>query len=195
MGDDLFNPIALIYATLGVIFAHLSINVFNDYFDYLDGTDVHNTEYFQQLSGGSRAIELGLITLDKTRTLAYILCLFAVLFGILAINQANLSNYLEIFLIAKAALFLGYYYTAPPLRLVAKKGLGELSIFLTFGPLLTLGIAFTIFNGDLLSADHNHFINCLLIGVPVGLLTTNILLINQFPETISKLCKKSADVF
>ena len=42
--------------------------MYNDYFDNLDGTDEKNNEYFQQLSGGSRAIELGLITLEKTKT-------------------------------------------------------------------------------------------------------------------------------
>ena len=77
-------------------------------------------------------------------------------------------------------LFLGYFYTAPPLRLVARKGLGELTIFLTFGPLITIGTAFAIFNGDLNSTE--HLINCLYIGIPMGLLTTNILLINEFPD-------------
>ena len=73
------------------------------------------------------------------------------------------------------------------MRLVAKKGLGELTIFLAFGPLITLGTAFAIFNGNLSSIDHNHFMNCLLIGVPMGLLTTNILLINEFPDMKSDM--------
>ena len=69
-------------------------------------------------------------------------------------------------------------------RLVSRRGLGELTIFLTFGPLLTLGAAFAIFDGDLISSE--HFINCLLLGIPMGLLTTNILLIrNQFPDAES----------
>jgi 1,4-dihydroxy-2-naphthoate octaprenyltransferase len=168
---------------MGVIFAHLSVNVFNDYFDNLDGTDEKNSEYFQQLSGGSRAIELGLISLSKTKTLAHVLCLIAIIFGVLTLLSSNSSNYFEIFLIAKAALSLGYFYTAPPFRLVSRKGLGELTIFLTFGPLLTLGVAFAIFKGDLMSSE--HFINCLLLGIPMGLLTTNILLINQFPDAAS----------
>ena len=183
VGDDLFNSSALIFSLMGVIFAHLSVNVFNDYFDNLDGTDEKNTQYFQQVSGGSRAIELGLITLSKTKNLAYVLCLIAIIFGVLTVMSANSSNYFEIFLIAKASLSLGYYYTAPPFRLVSRRGLGELTIFLTFGPLLTLGAAFAIFDGDLMSSE--HFINCLLLGVPMGLLTTNILLINQFPDAES----------
>ena len=93
VGDDLFNSSALIFSLMGVIFAHLSVNVFNDYFDNLDGTDEKNTQYFQQVSGGSRAIELGLISLSKTKTLAYVLCLIAIIFGILTVVSANSSNY------------------------------------------------------------------------------------------------------
>ena len=79
-----------------------------------------------------------------------------------------------------SGLLLGYFYTARPLRLVARRGLGELSIFLSFGPLLTLGTGFAIFNGDF--ANSEHFVNCMLIGIPMGILTTNILLINEFPD-------------
>ena len=132
VGDNLFNTNALIFSLMGVIFAHLSVNVFNDYFDNLDGTDEKNTQYFQQVSGGSRAIELGLISLSKTKTLAYVLCLIAIIFGVLTVMSANSSNYFEIFLIAKAALSLGYYYTAPPFRLVSRRGAWRINYIFNF---------------------------------------------------------------
>jgi len=47
---------------LGGSFLHLAANTYNDYFDWRSGTDQINNDYFLQLSGGSRAIELGLIT-------------------------------------------------------------------------------------------------------------------------------------
>ena len=53
--------------------AHLGVNVLNDYFDVKDGTDEANSDYFQQVSGGSRAIELGLISLSGTKKLGLIL--------------------------------------------------------------------------------------------------------------------------
>ena len=81
-GDNLFNPLSLILCLAGVVFLHLSSNLFNDYFDVKHGTDAINYEYFNaglnstmlegaQLSGGSRAIELGLITFKGTKRLAY----------------------------------------------------------------------------------------------------------------------------
>ena len=57
-----------------------------------------------------------------------------------------------------------------------------MSIFFAFGPLLTLGTGFAILNGDMSS---EYITNCILLGLPIGLLTTNILLINQFPDMIS----------
>ena len=44
-------------------------------------------------------------------------------------------------LIALIASLLGFFYTAKPIRLSGRKGLGELTIYLCFGPLLTVGSA------------------------------------------------------
>ena len=180
IGDYLFNIPLLILTVIGILIAHLGVNVFNDYFDVKDGTDEANVEYFQQISGGSRAIELGLITLKNTWKLAVSLISFALIIAIFIMLNINKANINGAIVIAVMGLFLGYYYTARPLRLVSRRGLGEVAIFLAFGPLLTIGTGFAIFNGNFL--DSEHFFNCLLIGVPLGLLTTNILLINQFPD-------------
>lgn len=181
VGDGLFNILNFVLCIFGVLIAHLSVNVLNDYFDFKDGTDEENNDYFQQVSGGSRAIELGLITLAGTKKLGIILTIFALLIGGVILFSTNPANVDTVLMITLIGLFLGYFYTAPPLRLVARRGLGELTIFLTFGPLITLGTAFAIFNGDL-SMAQEHLMNCLYIGIPMGLLTTNILLINEFPD-------------
>ena len=187
VGDELFNVTNFVLCIFGVLIAHLGVNVLNDYFDVKDGTDEANSDYFQQVSGGSRAIELGLISLSGTKKLGLILTAVALLIGGIVLLSTNPANFNSVIYIGLAGLFLGYFYTAPPLRLVAKKGLGELTIFLAFGQLITLGTAFAIFNGNLSSVDHNHLMNCLLIGVPMGLLTTNILLINEFPDMKSDM--------
>ena len=75
----------------------------------------------------------------------------------------------------------GYFYTAKPVRLSSRYGLGELSIFLSFGPLLTLGTGFAIAN-ETIQLFSNEFYNLILLGIPIGLLTTNILFINQYPD-------------
>ena len=169
VGDSLFNITSFILCILGVLIAHLAINVFNDYFDFKDGTDEANAEYFQQVSGGSRAIELGLITLNGTLKLAIWLTLIATFIGVFLVLRVDSSLITPIIYTTLAGLFLGYFYTAPPLRLVAKRGLGELSIFLAFGPLLTIGTGLAIFAGNFADfVENEHFFNCLLLGIPMG---------------------------
>lgn len=157
-------------AILGVALLHLASNVFNDYFDVKSGTDAANTKYFVQYSGGSRAIEMGLIDLRGTRNLALALTAFSAFIGVYLATQIGTG----VLYIGLAGLALGYFYTAPPIRLVARKGLGELTIGLAFGPLITMGIYYVVTG----AIDWSAF----AIGIPAGLLTTNILLINQVPD-------------
>ncbi len=182
MGANI-SILGFIYTIIGILIAHLAMNVFNDYFDVKDGTDEANAEYFQQVSGGSRAIELGLISLKETKKLGQKLLVVGLLIGGMIANNVDPANTNGIISIILIGAFLGYFYTARPLRLVARRGLGELAIFLAFGPLLTLGVGYAIFKGDFGASE--HFIHCLLLGIPLGLLTTNILLINEFPDAKS----------
>lgn len=200
IGDNLFSPISLLLTTFGILFFHLFSNLYNDYYDVSDGTDEANTEYFNagmnssvlkgaQLSGGSRAVELGLITLKGTKSLAnrmFILGLITAL-GILYasyMNTGSSSNAINAMIIAAIGVFIGYFYTAKPIKLSSLYGLGELSIFLAFGPLLTLGAGFAI-SIDTIILYSEEFYNLIILGIPLGLLTTNILFINQFPDYTS----------
>ena len=121
---------------LGGSFLHLAANTYNDYFDWTSGTDQLNNDYFLQLSGGSRAIELGLITEKKLFQLATV---FLVLAGSLGLTiMASLGeNKLGLFYYGLAGAFSAYFYTGTPLRLVSRKGIGELLIGLNYGPLMT----------------------------------------------------------
>ena len=193
LGDGLFSVTSLLLAVFGVLLLHLSSNVFNDYFDVSDGTDEANNEYFQPggaaITGGSRAIELGIITLNKTKTVATSLLLASLLVaGFLFYNIYQVtgvtSNVEGALAVGLSGLFLGYFYTARPLRLVARRGLGELAIFLAFGPLLTLGTGYAI-SAETIGFLSSEFYMLLSLGVPFGFLTTNILYINQFPDAES----------
>ena len=190
----------MLLTTFGILFFHLFSNLYNDYYDVSDGTDEANTEYFNagmnssvlkgaQLSGGSRAIELGLITLKGTKSLANRMFVFGIIvaLGILYVSYMNTgsnSNAINSVIIAAIGIFIGYFYTAKPIKLSSLYGLGELSIFLAFGPLLTLGTGFAI-SSDTIPLYSQEFYNLILIGVPLGLLTTNILFINQYPDYTS----------
>jgi 1,4-dihydroxy-2-naphthoate octaprenyltransferase len=171
--DASFPWFAFALALIGGVALHIAGNVWNDYFDWKSGTDQANNAYFLPISGGSRAIELGLVTPRGLMAT-----------GLGALGVASLCG--GWLLVERGPLLLAFgaagaaaawFYTAPPLRLVARRGLGELTIALTFGPLITGGVAYALV-GRVTSGDF-------LIGVPIGLLTAAILFINEFPDAES----------
>ncbi len=167
---EAFPWLMFVCALVGAAALHVSANTFNDYFDWTSGTDALNADYFTPYSGGSRSIELGLISERG---------LYRVAVGSLVISALAASPILyvqgpAVLVFGAAGAFLAYFYTAPPLRLSARQGLGELSVGLAFGPLLVAGCVVAL-TGSVHAVDF-------VIGIPLGLLTAAILLINEFPD-------------
>jgi 1,4-dihydroxy-2-naphthoate octaprenyltransferase len=158
---------------LGTALLHMFANTANDYFDWRSGTDQANTDYIVPFTGGSRSIELGLVTPKGLLALSGVLLLasMAVAAIIIALQPQAAT---EIVALGLVGAFASYFYTAPPLRLAARKGLGELFVGLTFGPFLVLGVT-TVLRGELVWADA-------LYGLVPGILTAAILWINEFPD-------------
>lgn len=152
------------------ILLHVAANVFNDYFDWQSGTDQANNDYFLPFTGGSRSLELGLIEEKGLFRLGFSALLVS---GGIGVYLALTSGF-GVFAFGLIGAFLAYFYTAPPLRLAARKGMGELVVGLSFGPLATAGTVYAI-TGQVSLLDF-------IIGVPIGLLTIAILWINQFPD-------------
>lgn len=155
----------------GAAFLHLAANLFNDYFDWTSGTDEQNNDYFLPFSGGSRSIELGIATPRKLAVLGTIALAVAAACGVVVALQGRPL----VFAFGAVGALSGFFYTAPPLRLAARRGLGELFVGLNFGPLMTAGAAYAL-RGSVETGDF-------LIGIPMGLLTTAILWVNEFPDT------------
>ncbi|MEX1247999.1 MAG: UbiA family prenyltransferase [Anaerolineales bacterium] len=152
------------------IFLHVSANTFNDYFDWKSGTDPANNDYFLPYSGGSRSIELGLVS---ERALFIVASVSLLISTGLGLSLAMLSGW-GVLVFGAVGAFCAFFYTAPPIRLAARRGLGELAVGLNFGPLAVAGTVYAL-TGRVTLADF-------LAGVPIGLLTIAILWINQFPD-------------
>jgi len=165
-------PVFLL-SLVGAASVHIAANTWNDMYDWQSGADKINHDYFLPYSGGSRAIELGLITERGLMKIALgaIVVAFACGLGIAALGSPVV---LPLGLLGALA---AWTYTAPPLRLIARRGLGELLIGIAFGPLLSVGAVAAVTGSiDPIAA---------LLGIPVGLLTTAILWINEFPDAPS----------
>ncbi|MFH1327728.1 MAG: 1,4-dihydroxy-2-naphthoate octaprenyltransferase [Candidatus Bathyarchaeota archaeon] len=151
------------------IFIHIGTNVANDYFDHKSGNDEINTEYIRPFSGGSRVIQLGLLTPKEVLRGAF---MFLILSGIIGVYLAIVRGPI-ILLLGIIGVFSGFFYTAPPFNL-ASRGVGEVFVGLNFGILMTLG-AFYVQTQTLTW-------ECTLAAVPIALLIAAVLYINQFPD-------------
>ncbi|MBI5329067.1 MAG: prenyltransferase [Betaproteobacteria bacterium] len=150
------------------LFAHAGVNVLNDYYDHLNGTDAANTQRLFPFTGGSRFIQNGVLT--PLQMLAWGLILFgAVIAGGLWLIGARGVG---LFWIGLAGLVIGWAYSAPPLRLNSR-GLGEACVAAGF--LLIVAGADFVQRGEFAPLPW-------LAGLPYALLVTNILYINQFPD-------------
>lgn len=156
--------ITLLFALL----AHAGVNVLNDYYDALNGTDAQNMERIFPFTGGSRFIQNGVLTLAETCNFG-----FALLFGVmLAGLWLMIRSDPKLLYIGLAGLFIGWAYSAPPFRLNSR-GLGELCVVAGF-LLITVGTDFVQRKG-FASAPF-------VVGLSYALLVTNLLYINQFPD-------------
>jgi 1,4-dihydroxy-2-naphthoate octaprenyltransferase len=165
-----FSWLAAVLVVLSVLLLHLGSNTINDWFDWKSGTDTANTDYVAPFSGGSRAVPLGLISERGLLVLSVVL--FALGLGLGAAVLVVGSPWLLAIGLSGAAL--GFFYSVGPVRLVARRGLGELAIFLAFGPLLTLA-GYAAGGAPLAWAGA-------LVGIPTGLWTTGILWVNCIPD-------------
>lgn len=162
-----FSFIYAVSAVLGAFLLHLGANLMNDYYDTF-GSDPLNKNP-TPFSGGSRVVIEGQMS---HRTLFIFASTFYILAGIIGVMLFLYGREL-IILFGLIGAFLGFLYSASPVSLMSR-GLGEIAIFLAFGPLLTGGASYVI-TGNI---DLQHF----LIGIPPGIFTTAILWINQFPD-------------
>ena len=164
----LIQPLIAVIAALLALLVHAGVNVLNDYFDALNGTDAENDERLYPFTGGSRFIQNGVLTLAQTKVFGYMLLAVAMFGGLWLTFQLSHG----LLLLGTIGILIGWAYSASPLRLNSR-GLGELCVLLGF-----LGI---VIGADFVQRRSFSF-EPVLIGMPYALLVTNLLYINQFPD-------------
>ena len=159
-----FNLFDAILASIGLILAHASCNILNDYFDYKSGVDkVTNRTPF---SGGSGMLKENLLKPKEVFWLGMICFLIDIPIGIYFILT---KGWLLLPLIVIAAICILLY--SP---LILKGYWPEWSPFFGLGLLPVLGIYF--------AQTGVYTINALIAAVPSGFLVHNLLLLNEFPD-------------
>ena len=183
-GNDGFSIGLSIVAVFGVMLAHLSVNLFDDYFDY----QFNSEEVRQQAaSEGLRAriakspyLTSGEVTPCKLFFVASLFALAAMSLGCIVFIKRGLTP----LYIALAAGFLGFFYSGKPIRF-CYHGLGELVTGLIFGPLLMAGVHY--------AACGTLNAGVWVVSVAVGLWVVNILYTHSIMEisTDKKVGKKT----
>lgn len=154
-------------ALLAAVAMHAGANALNDAHDAVLGSDARNEDRISPFTGGSRLIQDNQLSRRAMHRLGVGLLTAAAAAGLLLLPaRPGLLG------IGAAGLLLAWAYSAPPLQLM-RRGLGEPAVGLAWA-LVVVG-AHYVQSGAWAPAPW-------FAGGVVGLLVTNILLANQFPD-------------
>ena len=162
--DGAFHLGHALLAFLGLLLAHISVDVLNEYFDYRSGVDLATKR--TPFSGGSGALPAGLISPKQALWLGLGSLLAIIPVGI---YFTIVSGWLllPLLLVAAACIVL---YTP----LILKMGWPEWAPGLGMGALPVLGVYFV--------QTGVYTFPAIIACVPSAILVHNLLLLNEFPD-------------
>jgi 1,4-dihydroxy-2-naphthoate phytyltransferase len=155
---------------VGLLSAQGAVNLINDWFDDASGLDADPEFAKNPFPLGSRVIQTGALGKRGVAIFAAACAALALACGVV-LNAIHPGN--TVLWIALVAGALGYFYTAPPLR-IAYHGAGEPVTFLLFGPLAGAG-TYYVQTGTVSTG-------CWIVSTIVGLLAMAILYMHHFPQ-------------
>lgn len=161
--DGYFSWLPWIVLTLGLFIAHGTNNLLNDYTDFSRGVDKDN--YFRTQYGVHPLVQ-GFWTKPQQIQWFLVSGVIAFLSGVFALFYTSF-NPTVIALFAFGALVLLFYTW--PLKYWA---LGELAIFLIWGPIMIAGVYFVLALGH--NGTFENIWNVALAGIPFGLSVASI---------------------
>ena len=184
IGSEEFSIIATIASIFGVIFLHLALNLLDDWFDYKTGSAEARLKVANEGFRG-RMVKYPYLTSgeathsDLLKVVATVLLCAAAMGGIVIAVRGWAILWWVL-----AALLIGVSYSGGPLKL-GFRGLGELVIFIMFGPLMMTGVYYAIIG----SLDWK----IIWLSIAVGLLVTNIVYSHSVLDAVpdKKMGKKT----
>ncbi len=170
--ESTFNWFHAVLTVIGVVSAHISVNLFNEYSDYKTKIDYATRR--TPFSGGSGILTEGLISSGTVLRVAIAALLVALAIGVYFTIRVHWS----ILVISVFGALTIIYYT----EVLARYLLGELCAGITLGSLVVIGTYIAMG-----ASPENNILNLLpreviLISIPPGILTSLLLLLNEFPD-------------
>jgi len=171
---EFFTWSLFILTLLGGVMVQAGTNMINDWKDA--ERDADNTQGIRPFTGGSKMIQLGLISKADMGFFGILLTMIAALIGLFLFVQSGWG----ILPLIAYGLFAGFFYTNGQGKFSVinlSPGIAEVLIATTYGVGMTLGSYFV--------QTGTYSMEVFLVSIPVALLITNVLLINQFPDMAS----------
>jgi 1,4-dihydroxy-2-naphthoate octaprenyltransferase len=151
-------------AMIGSILVHITVNVINDYYDYVNGIDLHTPK--TPFSGGSGVLTRDLLKPRQAFWVATVSLLMAMVIGIYFVFERGWL----LFPLLLIGGFSAYFYNV----CLSKWLVGELFAGLNFGPVMVLG-SYYVQTG-------RYSWEALFASLAPGVLTANLLFLNEFPD-------------
>lgn len=162
--DGAFHGLRLALTLVGVILAHIAVNLYNEISDYQTGIDFHTRR--TPFSGGTGNLQKGLTSIRAVRLVALVTLWGAFALGV---YLSWASGWFLMVFILLGGLAARFYTTH-----LARWMMGELAAGACLGTFVVLGTYYAQ-TGALTGA-------VIWLSIPPGILTSLLLLLNEFPD-------------
>lgn len=166
--------IYFILTLLGGLMIQAGTNMINDWKDA--ERDEENRMGIRPFTGGSRMIQLGLIARADMGFFGLLLSFLAMIIGLFLIFVSGYG--ILPFIIY--GIIAGYFYTNDQGKfsfINLAPGIAEVIVATTYGVFMTMGTYYVL--------TGSYSLQSFLVSLPVALFISNVLLINQFPDSES----------
>lgn len=158
-----FSTFNFAWTLVAALLVHSGANLANSYFDYKNGIDMPE-------HADDRTILDSILTPGKTLKFSVIFIFISCVIGI----YLTVKNRVPLMLaLGLAGVFLGWFYTAGNIH-YKYRALGEIGIFVSFGPLIVVGTA--------LIQTKEILATAFFASIPLGLLIVGILFANNMRD-------------
>ncbi len=164
--DGTFSWAYYLITLVGTVFLHAATNLINDYYDVKSGVDTREVATAQYRP---HPLVEGKLPAEQVKLAAYILYGISAMIGI----YLAASRGWALLWIGLTGAFASLTYTAPPLK-YKYSALGEISVFLMWGPLMVISAYFV--------QRQAFSLNAFWISIPFGALVALVLLANNIRD-------------
>jgi len=166
--NGFFSPLTYVIAALGAVALQAGANMVNDYYDFVNGTDLADWNAPENFGPGL-VIQRGLLRPEQVWLGGIVALVFGSTLGLILVALCGWP----VLALGLAGVAGAYFYTGAPLQL-AYRGLGDLMVFTLMGPGYVLGSYYV----QALSFSSS----ALVASLPMGFLCSGVLQANNLRD-------------